>query len=74
MLTLNTILEEIKDVPVNKLEELHLFIKTLISKKEKSDWWDEISDAEKKLIEEGEKDIEEGRVISHEDFLKSYGR
>ncbi len=74
MLTLNTILEDIKDVPVNKLEELHLFIKTLISKKEKSDWWDEISEAEKKLIEEGEKDIEEGRVISHEDFLKSFGR
>jgi len=74
MLTLNTILEEIKDVPVNKLEELHLFIKTLISRKEESDWWDEISDAEKELIEEGLKDIEAGRVISHEDFLKSYGR
>ena len=74
MLTLNTILEEIKDVPVNKLEELHLFIKTLISKKEESDWWYEISQAEKELIEEGLKDIEEGRVISHEDFLKSYGR
>lgn len=74
MLTLNTIIEEIKDVPVNKLEELHLFIKSLISKKESLDWWDNISEAEKKLIEEGEKDIEEGRVISHEDFLKSYGR
>jgi len=74
MLTLNTINEEIKDVPVNKLEELHLFIKSLISKKESLDWWDNISEAEKKLIEEGEKDIEEGRVISHEDFLKSYGR
>jgi hypothetical protein len=37
MLTLNTILEEIKDVPVNKLEELHLFIKTLISKNENYD-------------------------------------
>ncbi|PZU88737.1 MAG: hypothetical protein DI529_05125 [Chryseobacterium sp.] len=74
MLTLNTILEEIKDVPVNRLEELHLFIKTLISKKETADWWDEISDAEKESIEEGLKDIEEGRVISHEDFLKSYGR
>ncbi|TDX84317.1 hypothetical protein [Epilithonimonas xixisoli] len=74
MLTLNTILEEIKDVPVNRLEELHLFIKTLVSKKEDSDWWDEISDTEKELIEEGLKDIEEGRMISHEDFLKSYGR
>ena len=74
MLTLNTIIEEIKDVPVNKLEELHLFIKTLKSKKEESDWWEEISATEKEMIEEGEKDIEEGRMISHEDFLKSYGR
>lgn len=74
MLTLNTIIEEIKDVPVNKLEELHQFIQTLILKNKKTDWWDEISEAERQLIEEGEKDIEEGRVISHEDFLKSYGR
>lgn len=73
MLTLNTILEEIKDVPVNKLEELHLFIKTLISKKEnQSDT--QLMDWQLELIEEGEKDIAEGRVISHEDFLKSYGR
>jgi len=73
MLTLNTILEEIKDVPVNKLEELHLFIKTLISKKENYDDT-KLTDWQIELIEEGERDIEEGRLISHEDFLKSYGR
>ena len=75
MLTLNTILEEIKDVPVNRLEELHVYIKGLIPKKKtENDWWDEISATEIQLIEEGMKDIEEGRVISHEDFMKSYGR
>jgi hypothetical protein len=73
MLTLNTILEEIKDVPVNKLEELHLFIKTLISKNENYDET-KLTDWQIELIKEGEKDIEEGRLISHEDFLKSYGR
>ena len=73
MLTLNTILEEIKDVPVNKLEELHLFIKTLISKNENYDDT-KLTDWQIELIKEGEKDIENGRVISHEDFLKSYGR
>ncbi|UQB68209.1 hypothetical protein [Epilithonimonas zeae] len=73
MLTLNTILEEIKDVPVNKLEELHLFIKTLISKNENYDDT-KLTDWQIELIKEGEKDIEEGRVISHEDFLKSYDR
>lgn len=73
MITLNTILEEIKDVPVNKLEELHLFIKTLISKNENYDET-KLTDWQIELIKEGEKDIEEGRLISHEDFLKSYGR
>lgn len=73
MLTLNTILEEIKDVQVNKLEELHLFIKTLISKNENYDET-KLTDWQIELIKEGEKDIEEGRLISHEDFLKSYGR
>ncbi len=38
------------------------------------DWWNEVSDAERESIELGLKDIEEGRIISNEDFLKSYGR
>lgn len=76
----NTILEEIKNVPLNRLEELHEYIKSLIPRKNKTndkvsaDWWDQISDDEKQLIQEGLKDIEDGRVISHEDFLKSFNR
>jgi predicted transcriptional regulator len=31
------------------------------------DWWDEISDHEKDMIELGLKDIEEGRVVPHEE-------
>lgn len=31
-----------------------------------TDWWDEISDHEKEMIELGLKDIEEGRVVPHE--------
>ncbi|AZA61897.1 DUF2683 family protein [Chryseobacterium indoltheticum] len=41
---------------------------------DEDDWWNKISDAEKELIELGIKDFEEGNVVSHEDFLKSYGR
>ncbi|WP_312822370.1 hypothetical protein [Epilithonimonas sp.] len=59
---------------LSTIDDLTIINKIIDIKKEKSDWWDEISEAEKKLIEEGEKDIEAGRVISHEDFLKSYGR
>lgn len=38
------------------------------------DWWNEISDYQRKMIEEGEKDFEEGRVVPHEDFLKAYAK
>jgi len=36
------------------------------------DWWDEISDEEKAAIEEGLKDIREGRVVPHEEVKKRY--
>ncbi|MBD8083040.1 hypothetical protein [Chryseobacterium caseinilyticum] len=38
------------------------------------DWWNEISDAERESIELGLKDAKDGLVVSHEDFLKSYGK
>ena len=39
-----------------------------------NDWWNELSDSEKNSIEMGLKDVEEGRVISHEEVIKSFGR
>lgn len=39
-----------------------------------NDWWNELSDSEKNSIEMGLKDVEEGRVISHEEVMKSFGR
>lgn len=36
------------------------------------DWYDELSDAEKKSIELGLKDIEEGRVVAHSEVKKLY--
>ncbi len=37
-----------------------------------SDWWNEISISEKESIERGLKDIEEGRIHSHETARKVY--
>lgn len=37
MLTLNTILKEIKDVPVSRLEELYQFVHTLTPKSKKTE-------------------------------------
>jgi predicted transcriptional regulator len=39
-----------------------------------SDWWDELDQQEKDSIERGLKDIEEGRVHSHETVQKIYGK
>ena len=38
-----------------------------------SDWWDDLTDEQKAGIERGIKDIESGRVVSHEDIKKKYG-
>lgn len=53
----------LKAVEIDFVEEIH-----------DDDWWNKISEAEKELIEEGIKDFKKGNVVSHEDFLKSYGR
>ena len=36
-----------------------------------TDWWDEISDYGKEMIEAGAKDIKTGRVVSHEEVTYS---
>lgn len=38
------------------------------------DWWNELSKEEKESIERGLKDIEEGRIHSHESVQKIYGK
>lgn len=37
-----------------------------------SDWWDEISDAEKTSVEKGLKDLEEGKIVYHSEAKKIY--
>jgi len=39
---------------------------------EKTDWWDEISEAERNSIERGLKDIEKNRVFDHSEVRKKY--
>lgn len=76
MHTLNTIYEDIKNVPLSKLDELQMYIKSLISSTsvKETNVKNQLADWQINLIEEGIKDIKEGNVITHEDFLKSYGR
>lgn len=43
------------------------------SKSNEHDWWDDLSENEKKGIERGLKDIEAGRVVSHDEVRLKYG-
>ncbi len=43
------------------------------SKTSKNDWWDDLTEEQKQGIQKGLKDIEEGRVVSHEEVKRKYG-
>ncbi|MBP9583225.1 MAG: hypothetical protein KBE38_13775 [Ignavibacterium sp.] len=47
-------------------------IKLLKDHPNETDWWDEISEAEKVSIERGLEDIKAGRVIDHSEVKKLY--
>ncbi len=49
-------------------------LKDLISIRDKSnkDWWESISSEEKNSIQNGLKDIKEGKVVSHTEARKVY--
>jgi len=39
----------------------------------KSDWWDDLTIAQKAGIERGLSDIHAGRIVSHDEVKKKYG-
>ncbi len=53
------------------IEKLKLFKDNL---SDKSDWWETLSEEEVKSIDEGIKDIEEGRTTPHSEVVKKYGK
>lgn len=57
---------------LSSLENISLINKIYEIKEADSDWWNDISDAEKESIELGLKDIEEGNVVSHSEVKKMY--
>ncbi len=59
---------------INQLEDQAMLknVKMLKDGSEGKDWWNEISDTEKEGIKRGLDDIEAGRTISHEEFIKKH--
>jgi len=52
-----------KTTLLNKIEEI-------LKKNATNDWWDEISDEEKKAIEQGLAEADRGEFIPHEEVMK----
>ena len=48
-------------------------IKNLKDSFDADDWWDDLSDDNKMGIKNGLKDIEEGRVVTHEEVARKHG-
>jgi len=71
------------DIQLEKLELIKMLAETedpaiimsirKIFKKEKKDWWDELTQQQKEEIELGIKQIERGEVVSYESILDRHG-
>lgn len=69
VLAIKRLTEKIKDLPENMIQEISDFVDFLVYRNQK-DWYDLLTPEEKQAIEEGLKDIEEGRVVSHEKVME----
>ena len=58
---------------LNDLETINDLMKIKNSKSDKKDWWEDLSLAQKKGIENGLNDVVSGNYISHEEVKKKYG-
>lgn len=68
-LELRKLTDRIKELPENMIQEISDFVDYLVFKNQK-DWYDSLTPEEKESIESGLKDVEEGRVISHEEVME----
>ena len=49
------------------------YLKVVKDSKSENDWWEDLTSKQKSGIKRGLKDIDEGRVTSHEEVKKRFG-
>ena len=61
---------------LSTIEDLNILdkISDMISRERKKDWWDDISDAEKRSIEKGIAQADAGKLNPHTKARKIYGK
>ncbi|MBE9467892.1 MAG: hypothetical protein IMY72_06155 [Bacteroidetes bacterium] len=71
------------NIPAKKLELVRLIldtnnpsvlksIKELFTKRKGSDFWDTLSQEQKKDIQEGLEEVERGEIVDYNEFMKEY--
>ena len=65
---LHQLIENTNDTSL--LDKAYTALSKLFTRQHTADWWDTISLEEKQGVEEGLKDIEQGRVYSHGQVMK----
>lgn len=65
------LIEWLASLEDNKVIEYLKLVKD--SKTSNRDWWDDLSKTEKKGIERGLRDVDNGRTLSHKEIKKRYG-
>ncbi|MGB3947351.1 MAG: hypothetical protein WBM13_05175 [Bacteroidia bacterium] len=66
---LHQLIVETDDTSV--LKKVKTYFASLKKENETSDWWDKISDAEKKAIKNGITQLKQGKGIKHKDVRKN---
>ena len=62
---LHSIIDQINDIRL--LQAIRVL---LLGKSDKTDWFDDLSKEEKKLLEQGIRESDNGKVYSHNEILK----
>ncbi len=66
----NQVKEFINTASEKELEMMYLFLDA----SKNNDWWNEITDEQKKSVKKGLAQLDRGEGISHNDVMKKYGK
>lgn len=66
-ITIKDLEKKLKTLPEELLENVNDYIDFLKSKYKKNDWAEDLTDFQKKSVEKGVADIENGNTLSHDE-------
>jgi hypothetical protein len=58
---------------LNDMDTLNYLKVVKDSRTGNQDWWNDLTEQQKRGIQRGLKDIDEGKIVSHKEVMKKYG-